>query len=370
MTNAERFDMGWASIIGSNDAGGQRGRRCCPVCKAACAVGTVVPIYVRDGDDDNNDAGAAAGRNGGVIANGAAAAAAAAAAASGNTDRRQGAENVDVHHDITASTGLRRRRREGACGNASTDDNDNGNDHDNLSLSTISTDGDPEDENGNSNRHHRRAISPPHHQQSASSEIPSRPTPQPYLHQQSSMEDDQRRSRSVPTTPLVNNHHRRSGSGRAAGIGTPLPPSPPRAARPSSLSNGLSLSFWSSVVDAILGNSTSRGNVAGGNNGGRNGYVPPIHRPGGWRGRSRVSNGGNGDNFDGREVEGEGPGENGSRGGAESRSARDNVSAGMGSSSIAGPHYPPVPTEDVTTEFLSRLLLMLGSFVIFCLLLF
>jgi len=390
MTNAERFDMGWISVANAGGRTGvsrQSGRRCCPVCKADCVVGTVVPIYVRESDDDNENDAAAAER---------------AAAASATTSQFQGTENdsVDIGapHDRTATTGLRRRRRGADCDasnsitntntntnvpihDSNNEDNDTNNDHDILSLSTISTEDHVEDSN---DRNSHSVLSPttarmsPDHHQSSSTDIPSRPTPQPYLRQRSSMEEEPRQS-SDPMTPRTSNHHHGSGGGGGGGgVGargtTPLPPSPPRAARPSSLSNGLSLSFWTSVVDAILGNSPHGRNGAGtgAGGGGRNGSVPPIHRPGSWRGRHRswrnFGGGNSGGNVEGRE--GVGPGPNGREGGDESQSVSDNTSSGMGSSAIAVPHFPPALAEDATTEFLSRLLLLLGSFVIFCLLLF
>lgn len=384
MTSAERYGMGWTNVasVGGGGIGGpggyingQTGRRCCPVCKAECTVRTVVPIYVRESDTAAATEASSTGT----------ASAAAAAAAQGIEDGGADIGHTDTggEYDATATTGLRRRRGGGGTGGGGTGGagaaplHDSSNDdNDNASLSTISTEGDADDDNNN--RH--RAFSDttvrtsPARQSSSgggsagnNGDIPSRPTPQPYLHQRSSMEESMQASE--PMTPLINNHRHHSPR-RAAG---PPPPSPPRAARPSSLSNGLSLSFWSSVVDTILGNSPHgvTGTRGGGADGGGNGYVPPIHRPGSWRGRHRASNGAGGGssagNHEGRDVAAQGLNGNG---GADGQSASEDASAGMGSSAIAVPHFPPAPVEDATTEFLSRLLLLLGSFVIFCLLLF
>lgn len=370
MTEEERYGMGWGSSDGGGGStyygdasmGGGHGssaRRCCPVCKAECSVRDVVPLYVRE--SDGNDGGAPG------------------AAAVASTDDVDGIdESVSVTHqqspahtaaeattiDPTALTGLRRRRGGGgaardeslALGGGLAEDYARNDDDENLSISTIST----EDQVNaavvaaatSTTSNGATVTSRP--SATSSDEIPSRPAPQPYLHQpSSSMGMRPSDSAEAPMTPLINN---RQGQAGAAGVNIRRPPlSPPRGARPSSLSNGLSLSFWSGFVDALLGAQANAGDAAASER-----YVPPIHRLDNGRGphRSAVS------------------GVNNVAGGTAGHNRIEQ--GGLGATGESAPTsttrgrrwFNPTFVDDSTTEFLSRLLLMLGCFVVFCLLLF
>ena len=252
-------------------------------------------------------------------------------------------DRISSGYDVISSTGLRRRRGGGGGGDEAEDDVSNIGSS--LSLSTISTH-DNADNGIDHNLPNHRPISPPVHQQSSASHIPSRPTRQSFLHQRSSG------SAADPMTPLINNYSRQQRRLGADGVAG-LPPSPPRAARPSSLSNGLSLSFWSSIVDGILGNPND-----GGRGGSSGGHIPPIHRRPGYPGAVSNRNAG----------QGRSNGETNADGGIAS--SEGNNPSRTGSPPISTSNFLPITVEDSTTEFLSRLLLLLGSFVIFCLLLF
>jgi len=376
MTDDERYGMGWGGS-GTRSGGGAyygnangvsraaSARRCCPVCKAECGVRTVVPIYVRESD----------GREDG---------AAAAAASTNDIDGID--ETASVTHpssptgataapaatiDPTTTTGLRRRRggagaggnggEFSALGGGGVAEDFASNDDDNLSISTISTEDQVHAASAPTVGNGANAASRPN--VAAAAEIPSRPTPQPYLHQRSANEDSTGMRPSdpaeAPMTPLINNRQRRAST--AGGIGRP-PLSPPRGARPSSLSNGLSLSFWGGFVDALLGAQTNAAAAATGNGtgaGGNGGYVPPIHRPDNGRGPHRAAS-----LVSARNV-GDAAGQHGTEEGGPGANGSPPTGATGG-----GRWFSPTFVEDSTTEFLSRLLLMLGCFVVFCLLLF
>lgn len=383
MTDEERYDMGWGSsdagngtYFGSASVSGGRGssaRRRCPVCKTECSVRDVVPIYVRESDGNN---GAAVGSSDDVhgIGN---SASASATHQHYPVDTAPGAATMT---DQTTLTGLRRRRGGGANttnggGEASAmaealAENDERNDDDDLSISTISTDDHLNTATNATNAAARNNTNATTNRAEATSnaEIPSRPTPQPYLHQRSAGEDSTGMRpwdpTEAPRTPLINNRQQRDASTAGGGIRRP-PISPPRGARPSSLSNGLSLTVWSGFVDALLGAQTNAGAGNNGNSaaGADGGYVPRIHRPDNGRGPGRGAATMSG-NIGG--------------GGTGHHMHRNEDGVFNGSS-------PPVPettsrgrrwfnpttfVDDSTTEFLSRLLLMLGCFVVFCLLLF
>ena len=345
MSPAEASAMGWTASNRAPQHAAAR-RRCCPVCKAECTVGSVVPIYVRDQGEDGT------GRNDGETASASASASAALASASASAPASASASAPAP----SSFLGLRRRRprREAparevtpgsATGSGSTD-----------SLSTLG-DGTEEIYVG-----HRPL----------SQDVPSRPMPTAQQQQQQQQQQqreqqlsqlqwaessgsqharhERRHSGSAPLTPLATNRQVQAGGG--------IPPVPtatmalvsPRSIRQSSLSNGFSLSFLSSVVDAVTGGATngSAPHVGGGSGAGRGGDVPPIHRPV-WAGGVNAS----------------GRGDEGGGGGAMAHLPRDAL-AGV----VSADNFAPAPIDDATTAFLSRLLLMLGSFVIFCLLLF
>ena len=388
MTEQERYDMGWGGFdagggTGSNGAyfgsaslSGGRGssaRRCCPVCKTECSVRDVVPIYVRE-SNGNNDGAPVVGSTDDVdeIDD-----SAPATATHQHSPVDTAAEATSIT-DPTTLTGLRRRRGGGtntangggeasAMAGALAAENDGSNDDD-LSISTISTN----DHSNTATNATNAAASDSTNatanraEATAHAEIPSRPIPQPYLHQRSAGEDSTGMRPSDPTeaprTPLINNRQQRQGSTAGGGIRRP-PISPPRGARPSSLSNGLSLTVWSGFVDALLGAQT---NAAGGGNNGTGaasadgGYVPPIHRPDNGRGPGR------GDAAVSGSIGGGGTGHDRNEDGAF------NGSSPTAAETTRGRRWfnPTTFVEDSTTEFLSRLLLMLGCFVVFCLLLF
>ena len=375
MTEQERYDMGWGGFdaTGSNGAyfgsasvssgRGSSARRCCPVCKAQCSVRDIVPIYVRE--SDGNGDGAAVGSTNEVDGIDDSTSATATHQHS-PVDTAAGAATIT---DPTTLTGLRRRRGGGGAnavnggGEASAlagvlAENYERNDDDDLSISTISTDDHLNTATNATNATASNSLNAATNRTDATShaEIPSRPTPQPYLHQRSAGEDSTGMRPSDPTeaprTPLINNRQHQQTSTAGGGIRRP-PVSPPRGARPSSLSNGLSLTVWSGFVDALLGAQTNAGGGNNGTGGGGGGYVPPIHRPNNGRGSHR-----------GASVESDGDrNEDGVLNGSLAAAA-ETVSRGRRWLN------PTSFVEDSTTEFLSRLLLMLGCFVVFCLLLF
>ena len=363
MTEDERYDMGWGSSDGGGGGGGfgigngdsraaASARRCCPVCKAKCTVREVVPIYVRESDDQDDGTAAAASANDEM--DGIDESASLSHPSSPSDERVAAAETADP----TTSTGLRRRRggaggggEFSALGGGNAEDFAR-NDDDNISISTISTEDQVHVASAASASNSANAVSS-RPNRTAVADIPSRPTAQPYLHQRSAAED-------APMTPLINNRQQRAST--TGGIGR-APLSPPRGARPSSLSNGLSLSFWGGFVDALLGAQTNAAATGNGNGtGAGGGYVPPIHRPSNGRGPRRAASAVSGGNAD------DAAGQHGTDGG---------LSAGAGANGSpptettgGGRWFSPAFVEDSTTEFLSRLLLMLGCFVVFCLLLF
>lgn len=373
MTAEERCEMGWengtaAYLGGSANLSSGRGssaRRCCPVCKAQCSVRDVVPIYVRE--SDGNDDGAAAGSADdfdGIDES---------ASITHQDSPADAAAEATASTDPTTLTGLRRRRGGGGGNNTTSGggesstlargvaENYERNGDDDLSISTISTDDHVNTGGAAASNGTNATIRP---EATSNADIPSRPTPQPYLHQRSAGEDSTGMRPSDPTeaprTPLINNRQQHQGSTAGGGIRRP-PISPPRGARPSSLSNGLSLTVWSGFVDALLGAQTN----AGGRNNGTGaadadgGYVPPIHRPDNGRGPHRGSSAVSGGNIGG------GAGHN------RNEQGTTNGSLPAAAETTRGRRwFNPTFVEDSTTEFLSRLLLMLGCFVVFCLLLF
>jgi len=373
MTEDERYDMGWGSSdggggsggygIGNGDSRAASARRCCPVCKAECTVREVVPIYVRESDDHGDGAAAAASTNDEM--DGIDESASLSHPSSPSDEIVAAAETADP----TTSTGLRRRRG-GAGGGGEFSALGGGvaadfarNDDDNISISTISTEDQVHVASAASADNGANIVSC-RRNRTAATDIPSRPTAQPHLHQRSAAEDSTGMRPSdplaeAPMTPLINNRQQRAST--TGGIGR-APLSPPRGARPSSLSNGLSLSFWGGFVDALLGAQTNAAAATGNGNGAGGGYVPPIHRPGNGRGPHRATSA----------VSGGSAGDAGQHG-TEDRGP----SAGVGANGLpptettgGGRWFSPAFVEDSTTEFLSRLLLMLGCFVVFCLLLF
>ena len=384
MTDEERYDMGWGSsdagngtYFGSANVSGGRGssaRRCCPVCKTECSVRDVVPIYVRE-SDGNTCNGAAVGSSDDVVGIDDSASAS-ATHQHYPVDTAPGAATMT---DPTTSTGLRRRRGGGIATAASGGEasaiaealaeNDERNDDDDLSsISTISTDDHLNSATNATNATARNSANATTNRAEATSnaEIPSRPTPQPYLHQRSAGEDSTGMRPSDPTeaprTPLINNRQQRDASAAGGDIRRP-PISPPRGARPSSLSNGLSLTVWSGFVDALLGAQTNAGAGNNGNSaaGADGGYVPPIHRPDNGRGPGRGAAAVSGN------ISGGGTGHHRNDDGVFNGSSRTAAEA----TSRGRRWFNPTSfVDDSTTEFLSRLLLMLGCFVVFCLLLF
>ena len=365
MTEDERYDMGWGS---SSDGGGggfgigngdsraaASARRCCPVCKAKCTVREVVPIYVRESDDQEDD-GTAAAASANDEMDGTDESASLSHPSSPSNERVAAAESADP----TTSTGLRRRRggaggggEFSALGGGNAEDFAR-NDDDNISISTISTEDEAHVASAASASDGANAVSSRPNRTAAAADIPSRPTAQPYLHQRSAAED-------APMTPLINNRQQRAST--TVGIGR-APLSPPRGARPSSLSNGLSLSFWGGFVDALLGAQTNAAATGNGNGtGAGGGYVPPIHRPSNGRGPRRAASAVSGGNAD------DAAGQHGTEDGGLSAGAGANGSPPTETTG-GGRWFSPAFVEDSTTEFLSRLLLMLGCFVVFCLLLF
>ena len=370
MTEDERYDMGWGSSdggggsggygIGNGDSRAASARRCCPVCKAECTVREVVPIYVRESDDHGDGAAAAASTNDEM--DGIDESASLSHPSSPSDERAAAAETTDP----TTSTGLRRRRggaggggEFSALGGGNTEDFARNGD-DNISISTISTEDDQAHVASAASASNGANAVSSRPNRTGAADVPSRPTAQPYLHQRSAAEDSTgMRPSEAPMTPLINNRQQRAST--TGGIGR-APLSPPRGARPSSLSNGLSLSFWGGFVDALLGAQTNAAAATGNGNGAGGGYVPPIHRPGNGRGPHRATSA----------VSGGSAGDAGQHG-TEDRGP----SAGVGANGLpptettgGGRWFSPAFVEDSTTEFLSRLLLMLGCFVVFCLLLF
>lgn len=369
MTEQERHYMGWGDFDvggGSNGAYFGRGssaRRCCPVCKTECSVRDVVPIYVRESDGNNDGAGVGSTDDVDGIDD----SASASATATHQHSPVETAAEVATITNPTTLTGLRRRRGGGtntANGGGEAPalagalaENDESNDEDDLSISTMSTDDHLNTASNATDAAARNSTNATVNRAEATShaEVPSRPIPQPYLHQRSAGEDSTGMRPSdlteAPRTPLTNNRQQRQGSTAGGGIRRP-PISPPRGARPSSLSNGLSLTAWSGFVDALLGAQAGGGNNGTGAANADGGYVPPIHRPANGRGPGRgIGGGGTGHdrNEDGF-FNGSSPAETTTRGRRW--------------------FNPTTFVEDSTTEFLSRLLLMLGCFVVFCLLLF
>jgi len=254
MTEDERYDMGWGSSdggggsggygIGNGDSRAASARRCCPVCKAECTVREVVPIYVRESDDHGDGAAAAASTNDEM--DGIDESASLSHPSSPSDEIVAAAETADP----TTSTGLRRRRG-GAGGGGEFSALGGGvaadfarNDDDNISISTISTEDQVHVASAASADNGANIVSC-RRNRTAATDIPSRPTAQPHLHQRSAAEDSTGMRPSdplaeAPMTPLINNRQQRAST--TGGIGR-APLSPPRGARPSSLSNRLSLSF-------------------------------------------------------------------------------------------------------------------------------
>ncbi len=272
-------------------------RRVCPVCKADCAVSTIVPIYVRNHDEqdtadenqfDDNDL------NDETLVE------------VDNDDddgdvKRDCETREDEAKDPTSTTGLRLRFRS----------------RDSVIPSPES--GSPERPNSQENDEDddEEETEPPQ-------VLPSRPTP----------------LISSPARRNVSYHQQNSNSGRptanAATNTTPMMGMTMTAASgpTNSLSQGLAF-----TLQAFLSQNLVNSNMSG--SGTSSTFIPPLHRP--------TTRGGGG--------------------AATTSSSTTSQQVTTAVASFQGHQWGDVPSDDSATEFLSRILLLLGSFVVLCLLL-
>lgn len=277
-------------------------RRVCPVCKADCAVSTIVPIYVRNHDEQDTADENQFHDNDSDL----------------NDERLVELDNDDEHHvkrdsetreeeekDPTSTTGLRLRFRS----------------RDSVIPSPES--GSPERPNSQDDHDYdeeEEEAEPPQ-------VLPSRPTP----------------LISSPARRNVSYHQQNNNSGRptanAATNTTPMMGmTMPAASGPTnSLSQGLAF-----TLQAFLSQNLVNSNMSG--SGTSSTFIPPLHRP---------------------TTRGGGGGETATT--SSATTSQQVTTAAV--PSFQGHQWGDVPSDDSATEFLSRILLLLGSFVVLCLLL-